>query len=171
MLLSETGLWCCIGRQLVDSDLPVIGVHLFGNSRRRTTHTHIQNKMSAKPEIPLRLLAPLAITGLMDSISYMVTAPSIVFYVLANGGSYESYGIILSSFSFSAFLFKPILGYWCDRSKKYRLPYIVSLSVASLGGLTYFLASYFDDSRTALALILLGRLLGGVGQANSTLGE
>ena len=64
--------------------------------------------------IPYRLLAPLALVGLTDAISYMVTAPSIVFYVLANVGSYEAYGIILSSYSFSAFLFKPILGYWCD---------------------------------------------------------
>ena len=106
----------------------------------------------------------------MDAISYMVTAPSIVFYVLANGGSYEAYGIILSSFSLSAFIFKPILGYWCDRARCFREPYIASLTVAALGGCVYFMASSFADSRTALALILMGRLMGGVGQANSTLG-
>ena len=127
--------------------------------------------MSSKnTQIPYALLAPLAFTGLIDAISYMVTAPSIVFYVLANGGSYDAYGIILSSFSFSAFVFKPILGYWCDRTRCFRQPYMMSLSVASLGGLVYFMASSFTSSTTALALILLGRLMGGVGQANSTLG-
>lgn len=127
--------------------------------------------MFAKSGIPFALLAPQAFVGLMDAISYMVTAPSIVFYVLANGGSYQTYGIILSSYSFSAFIFKPILGYWCDHSRRYRGPYLLSLLIASLGGLTYFLASVFEDTSTALALILIGRLMGGVGQANSTLGE
>eukprot|EP00977_Amphora_coffeiformis_P003154 scaffold586_cov155-Amphora_coffeaeformis.AAC.15 len=121
-------------------------------------------------EVPYRLLAPLALVGLTDAISYMVTAPSIVFYVLANGGSYEAYGIILSSFSFSAFLFKPVLGYWCDKHKCFREPYLVSLTVASLGGLVYFMASEMQHSQTAIAFILMGRLMGGVGQANSTLG-
>ena len=90
--------------------------------------------------------------------------------VLANGGSYEMYGIILSSYSFSAFLFKPVLGYWCDKYKCFRTPYIVSISVAALGGLVYFMASSFDSPNISMALILLGRLMGGVGQANSTLG-
>lgn len=120
--------------------------------------------------IPLRLLAPQAFVGLMDSISYMVTAPSIVFYILANGGSYEMYGIILSSYSFSSFLFKPVLGFWCDRYGSFRAPYMVSLTTASLGGLVYFMASSFHRTSVAMGLILLGRLMGGVGAANSTLG-
>lgn len=32
------------------------------------------------------LLVPQALVGLVDSMSYMVVAPSIVFYVLAAGG-------------------------------------------------------------------------------------
>jgi ceroid-lipofuscinosis MFS transporter 7 len=123
-----------------------------------------------KPSVPIGLLAPQAFVGLMDAISYMVTAPSIIFYVLANGGSYDSYGIILSSFSFSSFCFKPILGYWCDKTGCFREPYMLSLVIAALGGLVYFMASSFQDSNTALAFILLGRLMGGVGSANQTLG-
>jgi hypothetical protein len=34
----------------------------------------------------LWLLAPQALVGLMDALSYMVTAPSIVFYVLQVSG-------------------------------------------------------------------------------------
>jgi ceroid-lipofuscinosis MFS transporter 7 len=81
------------------------------------------------------------------------------------------YGIILSSFSFSAFVFKPILGYWCDAKMCFREPYLTSLAVACVGGIVYFSAGAFPwSSNTSLALILLGRLMGGVGQANSTLG-
>jgi MFS family permease len=89
-------------------------------------------------------------------------------YVTA--GTKEQYGIILSVFSFASFAFKPILGYWSDKSGgKFRKPYLLSIAVAALGGLIYFLAGAFTG-RTAIGLIFLGRLLGGVGAANQTLG-
>jgi len=116
-----------------------------------------------------RLLLPQCLVGLIDAISFMVVAPSIVFYVLAMGGTKEQYGMVLSIFSFASFSFKPILGYWCDKSSGFRVPYLSSIAVASLGGLVYFLASAFP-SRVAVPLISLGRFLGGVGAANSTLG-
>lgn len=116
-----------------------------------------------------RLLLPQCLVGLIDAISFMVVAPSIVFYVLATGGSKEQYGMVLSIFSFASFSFKPILGYWCDKSSGFRMPYLSSIAVASLGGLIYFLASAFP-SKVAVPLIGLGRFLGGVGAANSTLG-
>jgi len=116
-----------------------------------------------------RLLIPQCLVGLIDAISFMVVAPSIVFYVESMGGSKEQYGAILSIFSFASFSFKPILGYWCDRSESFRQPFLTSIAVSSLGGLLYFVASAFP-SNTALMLIALGRFLGGVGAANSTLG-
>mmetsp|Transcript_3241 Transcript_3241/g.6779 ORF Transcript_3241/g.6779 Transcript_3241/m.6779 type:complete len:555 (-) Transcript_3241:96-1760(-) len=123
-----------------------------------------------KKAIPFALLAPLAFVQFVDSVSYMVTAPSIVFYVLENGGSLDMYGLVLASFSFSSFCAKPVLGYFCDAGHgKFRTLYLISLGVAALGGLTYFAASAFP-SKTALILLLLGRILGGVGAANSTLG-
>jgi MFS family permease len=73
-------------------------------------------------------------------------------------------------FSFASFAFKPILGYWSDKSGgKFRKPYLLSIGVASMGGLTYFLAGAFTGP-TAIGLIFLGRLLGGVGSANQALG-
>jgi len=103
-------------------------------------------------------------------MSYMVVAPSIVFYVLGSGGTKEQYGIILSAFSFASFSFKPVFGYWSDKSGgKFRSPYLVSIAIASSGGLLYFLGSAFHGP-TAIGIILAGRLLGGVGAANQTLG-
>ena len=45
--------------------------------------------------VPYRLLLPQAFVGLVDSISFMIIAPSLVFYVLQQGGTKEQYGIIL----------------------------------------------------------------------------
>jgi MFS family permease len=121
-------------------------------------------------KIDYDLLLPQCLVGLIDAISFMVVAPSLVFYVRAMGGSKEQYGAILSIFSFASFSFKPVLGYWCDKSGcRFRSPYLFSIAIAAIGGLVYFLASAFTGS-VALHLILLGRFLGGVGAANSTLG-
>jgi MFS transporter, ceroid-lipofuscinosis neuronal protein 7 len=118
----------------------------------------------------LILLIPQSLVIFIDSISFMVVAPSLVFYVRQMGGSKEQYGIILSVFSFASFLFKPILGYWCDESGgKFRRPYLSSIAVAAMGGIVYFLASACAGF-PALALIFVGRFLGGIGAANSTLG-
>lgn len=120
--------------------------------------------------IDYSLLLPQCLVGLIDAVSFMVVAPSLVFYVRATGGSKEQYGAILSVFSFASFIFKPVLGYWCDKSGcKFRRPYLFSIVVAAIGGLVYFLASAFTGS-VALTLIFVGRFLGGVGAANSTLG-
>mmetsp|Transcript_24833 Transcript_24833/g.38274 ORF Transcript_24833/g.38274 Transcript_24833/m.38274 type:complete len:116 (+) Transcript_24833:54-401(+) len=96
----------------------------------------------------------LALVGIVDAISYMVVSPSIVFYVLANGGTKEQYGIILSSFSFASFCAKPIVGFWSDR-KGFRVPYIATLIISAIGGFytswllqcrrTQLLASYSQD--------------------------
>jgi MFS transporter, ceroid-lipofuscinosis neuronal protein 7 len=116
------------------------------------------------------LLAPQCFVGLIDAVSFMVVAPSLSFYVSAMGGTKEAYGIILSVFSFASFMFKPMLGYWCDKSGcKFRLPYLFSIAVAAIGGLLYFFASSFTGS-AALAMVFASRFLGGVGAANSTLG-
>mmetsp|Transcript_30559 Transcript_30559/g.50462 ORF Transcript_30559/g.50462 Transcript_30559/m.50462 type:complete len:500 (-) Transcript_30559:258-1757(-) len=117
--------------------------------------------------IPKFLIA-LALVGVVDSVSYMVVAPSIVFYVLENGGTKEQYGIILSAFSFASFLAKPFVGYWADKSG-FRTPYIICLALSSIGGLIYLIASAWNG-KTAVALMLTARLLGGIGGASAALG-
>lgn len=117
------------------------------------------------------LLLPQCLVGLIDALSFMIIAPSLIFYVRSMGGTKEQYGAILSVFSFASFTFKPVLGYWCDKSGcKFRRPYLFSLAIASIGGLVYFSASAFTEDSVALTLLLVGRFLGGVGAANSTLG-
>lgn len=119
-----------------------------------------------------KLVVPLAIVGMADAISYMIVAPSIIFYVLENGGTKDQYGIILSAFSFASFCTKPVLGSWAD-SHGFRSPYFVSLGIAILGSFLYVVASiipHTDGSYLAVYMILLSRLLNGVGAASSTLG-
>lgn len=116
-----------------------------------------------------RYLIALALSGLVDAISYMVVTPSIIFYVLENGGTKEQYGLIMSAFSFASFCTKPVLGAWSDMGG-FRIPFITSLVVAAFGGLVYLLASALPDGRAAVGAILAARLLGGVGAANSALG-
>lgn len=126
--------------------------------------------MPESSSIDYGLLLPQALVAVVDSMSYMVVSPSIVFYVLGLGGTKEQYGIILSAFSFASFAAKPFLGYWSDKSGgKFRAPYLVSIAIASLGGLLYFVGSAFEG-RVAVAVVLAGRLLGGVGAANQALG-
>ena len=130
--------------------------------------------MASKELLSMReyylLLLPQAFVGFVDAVSFMVVAPSVVFYVRSVGGTLEQYGAVLSAFSFASFLFKPVLGYWVDRNAgKFRAPYLTSLGAAMMGGLLYFVASAYQGS-TAVAILFLGRLFGGMGAANATLG-
>lgn len=128
-------------------------------------------------------LVALAIVGIIDAISYMVVTPSLIFYVLDNGGTHYSYGIIMSVFLLSSFCCKPIVGYWSNQAG-FRRPYFVSLTFAILGGLMYVLASALPSSSVvssgdpppqhrptaAICGLFVARLLGGCGGANSALG-
>lgn len=116
-----------------------------------------------------KYLVVLTIVGLVDAISYMLVTPSLVFYVLQNGGTHVQYGIIMSAFSFSSFCTKPFIGWWSDQ-KGFRVPYITSVIVALMGGVGYFLASALPPGDVAVNAILVSRLLGGCGAANSALG-
>lgn len=116
-----------------------------------------------------KYLVVLTIVGIVDAISYMLVTPSLIFYVLQNGGSQGQYGIIMSAFSFSSFCTKPLLGWWSDK-QGFRLPYMASVGIALLGGAAYLMASSLPKGSVAVNCILLARLLGGCGAANSALG-
>ena len=113
----------------------------------------------------------LSLIGLVDSISYMAIAPSLIFYVLQVGGDKEMYGLIMSIFSFASFCGKPVYGIWVDKAgNKFRTPYIASFVIAIFGGILYFFGNAASSSQTALALIFFGRLFSGLGGANQALG-
>lgn len=116
-------------------------------------------------------MAVLAVVGLVDSISFMAVTPSLIFYVLQVGGDKEIYGLIMSAFSFASFCCKPVYGIWVDKGgNKFRVPYISSFVLAIIGAFLYFLASGASSANAALAMIFLGRLMGGMGGANQALG-
>mmetsp|Transcript_7816 Transcript_7816/g.19398 ORF Transcript_7816/g.19398 Transcript_7816/m.19398 type:complete len:616 (-) Transcript_7816:86-1933(-) len=129
---------------------------------------------------PPRYLIALTIIGVVDAISYMLVTPSLIFYVLRCGGTRDQYGTIMSAFSFSSFLTKPLIGWWSDRNG-FRVPYLTSIAIATIGGFVYVSASALvvplDDENnnghnttTAVSAILLARILSGCGAANSALG-
>lgn len=116
------------------------------------------------------LLFPQALVGFIDAVSLMIVLPSLIFYVQRAGGTKEQYGVVCSAFALASFAFKPVLGYWSDAAgNKFRAPYLTSMAVAAAGGLLYFLSSLFEG-RSAMGLLLVGRLLGGCGAANNSLG-
>lgn len=108
----------------------------------------------------------LVICNLIDSVTYMVIAPSILFYVRENGGNKEEYGYILSSFSFSCFIFKYFFGSWSDRTGL-RILFMGSFLLSIIGGALYTVSCLFGDY--AILGILSSRLLMGIGAANSVL--
>jgi len=114
-----------------------------------------------------KCLIALALVGLVDSISFMVVAPSIVFYVLDNGGTKEQYGLIMSIFSFSSFCTKPLVGHFSD-VYGFRLLYFATLCISCLGGILYLTAS--SVTSFPVTMIFVARLLGGIGAANAALG-
>mmetsp|Transcript_24674 Transcript_24674/g.69240 ORF Transcript_24674/g.69240 Transcript_24674/m.69240 type:complete len:532 (-) Transcript_24674:1897-3492(-) len=117
-------------------------------------------------------MTALATIMAVDSISYMMVTPSLIFYVLQCGGNLEQYGFILSTFSLASFFAKPVLGWWIDANgNKFRTPYFSTIIVATAGSCMYFLASaYKDTPGIAMPLIFAGRFLGGAGAANQALG-
>ena len=116
-----------------------------------------------------KYLVALTVVGIVDAISYMVVTPSLVFYVLENGGTKDQYGLIMSSFSFASFCTKPIIGFGSDHFG-FRAPFVISLLIALLGGVVYMFASALPSGNVAVGAIFAARLLGGVGGANSALG-
>lgn len=111
----------------------------------------------------------LATLGLVDSVSFMIVTPSLAFYINSLGGSQDFYGFVLAVYSLASFCAKPVLGRWSDASN-FQLPYMVSITLSVLGGLLYAIAPGFTNDYVALALVALGRMLGGLGRANSALG-
>ncbi len=116
-------------------------------------------------------LAVLSLINLIDAISYMAVAPSLVFYVDDLGGTKEQYGLIMSTFSFASFCFKPIYGRWVDASgNKYKIPFLVSFAGAIFGNLVYFAAILLPVGSVGVYALLAGRFFAGMGAANNALG-
>lgn len=106
-------------------------------------------------------ILPFSIINALGSVTNIVLGPSLVFYVLENGGTKEDYGVVLGAYSLASFAAKPFIGLFSDRVG-FRIVYFVTLAIAALGGLVYFAAGAFDGM-VAIGLICMGRLLNGLG--------
>jgi MFS family permease len=116
-------------------------------------------------------LGVLFFVGVIDSVSYMAIAPSLIFYVTELGGSKEQYGLIMSAFSFASFCFKPLYGYWVDATgNKYKIPFLASFLMAIFGNIIYWLAILMPKGNPGVYCLLVARLFAGIGAANNTLG-
>lgn len=148
------------------------------SSRNETSDNTGEDSKSKLEKSVVCSLAVLSLIGLIDAISYMAVAPSLIFYVNSLGGTKEQYGVIMSCFSLASFLFKPVYGSWVDRSgNKYKLPYIASFSAAIFGNLLYFAAILLPTSAAegtnynmGVLGLLIGRFFAGMGAANNALG-
>jgi Major Facilitator Superfamily len=140
---------------------------------RRMTNVPPETASENEPNpIPYGLLALLFFASFVDAMSMMLVPASLFFYVIEQGGSYESYGIVLSAFSLSSFSLKLVFGIWSDKTGgKVRKQYLTAFGLAALGGVVYFLASCTNrPGQVSVALIFLARFLAGCGSAHITLG-
>eukprot|EP00966_Prymnesium_polylepis_P293355 6775628-Prymnesium_polylepis.1 len=140
-----------------------------------------QPPLAERPEPPRNALTQrvflllMAVTFL-DAVEYGVVMPSLYQYLVqiegdgdgsgtANNSNLQAiYGIALGSFSFASMCCKPWLGAWCDR-RTFREVYVATYCVAVAGNVVYALAGWWGSWH----YVLLGRLLSGVGCANSAL--
>jgi MFS family permease len=134
------------------------------------------NETNKLPKSDVCSLTVLSLIGFIDAVSYMSVAPSLIFYVNSLEGTKEQYGVIMSIFSFSSFLMKPVYGKWVDSTgNKYKIPFIASFSTAMFGHLIYFVAILLPTSSNSgynmgVMALVLGRFFAGMGAANNALG-
>jgi MFS family permease len=90
--------------------------------------------------------------------------PTVLQYIQSVGGADEFYSTVMSSFSLSRTVFFVAFGLWSDR-RNMKEPFLFSFAICILGDLMYCAAQGYDS----YPLILFGRLICGIGSANSTL--
>lgn len=117
-----------------------------------------------------RVFLLLMSVSFLDAVEYGIIMPSLYQYLRKVGGGLPEdslgsyYGIILASFSFSSMCVKPVLGAWCD-ARSFREVYLATFSVSIAGNIVYAFAELLGSWH----FLLIGRLLSGVGAANSAL--
>ncbi|OEU23465.1 MFS general substrate transporter, partial [Fragilariopsis cylindrus CCMP1102] len=115
-------------------------------------------------------LIVLIMINVTDSISNSIIGPSLIFYVVEMGGTKSQYGMIMSSSFLSGIIMMGVYGKWIDSNgNKYKQPYMASFGLGILGSLVYFLAILLPKGKLAVATILLGRFITGMGAASRTL--
>ena len=112
----------------------------------------------------------LLMINITDSVTSSVVGPSLIFYVTKMGGSKEEYGTIMSSTFLRGILMTSFYGAWVDRNGgRYRGPYGASFVLGMAGSLVYFLAAICPPGKFAMHVMLVGRLVIGMGLSGRTL--
>jgi len=99
-------------------------------------------------------------------IEYAILMPTVWKYVQSVGGSKTHLGLLLAGFSMTRTISFLIVGYWSDR-RPMREPFIFSFILGAIGSLLYGLAGGLNS----LGVMMLGRLVAGIGAANTTLNQ
>jgi MFS family permease len=131
-------------------------------------------------------MALVCFLTLSNSIDYAVKMPTINGYITSFGGTTMFLGLVLAAFMVGRTLLFMALGFWGDR-RGLKEPFLFAQIIVILGELLYVAADSFCEGEwqednacsipaslgatkdTALGLILVGRLVSGMGGAVSTL--
>ncbi|MCX8052091.1 MAG: MFS transporter [Chlorobi bacterium] len=108
-------------------------------------------------------LGILFVTVLLDLIGFGIILPVLPLYARSLGASELGIGLIAASFSVMTFLFSPILGRWSDRIG--RRPVLLACILLNAAGYALF------ANATTLMLLVLSRMLNGIGASNISVAQ
>jgi MFS family permease len=98
---------------------------------------------AASPSTPRQSQSILGIlvTALLQSMSFTIILPSILFYLRSVGGADHSLGIIVAAYSLGGFASSSAFGWWSDVALSTRIPLLASLLI-SIGGNVWYALLY-----------------------------
>ena len=114
----------------------------------------------------LSFLAVL-LAGASLAIDYTMAMMSIQTLYYALQGPDHLYGLTFGSYDLTGMIMAPFFGFWSDRTKTFKLPFATGSAINVAGNLVYAFA-YLANGWW---MMLLGRLLAGIGLATLGLGS
>eukprot|EP00467_Chlorarachnion_reptans_P004972 CAMPEP_0114517266 /NCGR_PEP_ID=MMETSP0109-20121206/17797_1 /TAXON_ID=29199 /ORGANISM="Chlorarachnion reptans, Strain CCCM449" /LENGTH=495 /DNA_ID=CAMNT_0001697765 /DNA_START=38 /DNA_END=1525 /DNA_ORIENTATION=+ len=108
----------------------------------------------------------LLATTFAMGVEYAILMPTVWKYVQSVGGSKAYLGILLAGFSATRTIAFVFVGWWSDR-RAMREPFMFSFFIGAIGNLLYGLAGGLNS----FPVMMLGRLVAGVGAASTTLNQ
>lgn len=108
-------------------------------------------------------LGILFVTVLLDLIGFGIILPVLPIYARSLGASELEIGLIAASFSLMTLLWSPILGRWSDRVG--RRPVLLTCILINAAGYALFAHA------TTLVMLVLSRMLNGIGASNISVAQ
>eukprot|EP00298_Acanthocystis_sp_HF-20_P028750 c7578_g1_i1.p1 GENE.c7578_g1_i1~~c7578_g1_i1.p1 ORF type:complete len:477 (+),score=196.71 c7578_g1_i1:1-1431(+) len=129
---------------------------------RQEKGTETETKLYSRPSTFMLILVLATNFGI--GTEYAILMPTVWQYVKSVGGSQFYLGLVLAAFSVSRTIFFYVFGRWTDK-RNMKEPFVCSFIIGFIGNVMYGIAGRFDSKE----LILGGRIVAGLGAANSTL--